>query len=321
MKSLTLTAFLATLAVTPAAAAPEWPQAEVDKVIEIVKARVHDYLIECVEGHGTKVRYETSQSDLNKDGVNEVFVRLSVAEYGKHATLCFGRSGTELHMASYDPATGWKHQFGGDMAEPIYHKSETDWPDVEMAGAGFCYPIERYHNGAYGLWKVCDGNTQIYAEDASWLEPGMFVPRSVKATPASLISGDQPRAPIHVDDMSGHEFMHNGSLMSVDSERGLIIYKEPKPSIADVVRPGDVLVEAEEGWDMYDINEKIVGTAFVFKKGCQPVGYRVSGGVGGSWHTVELYGEAPVRKKGSCDVVGMTKKGSNANLVFESVMD
>jgi hypothetical protein len=320
MLRASLAATLIALASSPAISA-DWPQADVDKAIAVVDT--NEYLTECVRSAGTEIEFLVDQKDLNKDGVNELIVHSHSKELGNGSSVCFGRAGSEIHLLISDGAGGWKHQFGFDMSELEYHKSETEWPDIEFVGPGFCFPIWRYHEGSYGMWKVCDDNDKlIYADAAPWIKEGA-VPSGVQKTASASgkLPAGQPEAPIHTDDLSGPEFMHNGSVMAVDHERGLIIYSDPKASLSDVVRAGDVLFQADKPWDMYVIGEKISGTAFVFKKGCKPVGYRVEGGVGQSWHTVELRGEAPVRKKGSCDIAGLTKKGSNANLKFESVID
>jgi len=315
-------ALLALVLMSSSTHAADWPQADVDEAIRMIDDG--GSLAECVKDSGTELAFYPKQIDLNKDGTNELVVTVHAKELGNGASFCFGRSGSEVHLLISDGSGGWKHQFGFDMSEPVYHKSETAWPDIEFAGAGFCFPIWRYHDGAYGMWRVCDDNNKlIYADVAPWIKEGAVpsgLPRATSAS-AGKVPKSQPAAWIHEEDLSGIEFMHNGSLMSVDHERGLIIYKEPKESIASVVRPGDVLFEAESPWDMYDTSARLVGNAFVFKKGCRPKAYRVEGGVGQTWHTVELKGEAPVWKKGSCEIAGLTKKGGNANLKFESVMD
>lgn len=304
--------------ISTSASAADWPKPDVDKALAIV-AKSEGSTAECLRD--TKLDFNVKQIDLNKDGVNELIVTTSPARLGDGQTACFGQSGSNVHLLISDGSGGWKYQFGFDMSELVLHESKTEWPDLEFAGAGFCFPIWRYYQGAYSYWKVCDGNKLIYADAAPWIKKDAVPSGVEKSAGKSQVSKSQPEAWLHVDDLSGVEFMHNDSVMAVDPDRGLIIYKEPKASIADVVRPGDVLFQAEQPWDMYDTSKKIIGNAFVFKKGCKPSGYRVEGGLVQSWHTLELRGEAPVRKKGSCDIAGLTKKGSNANLRFESVMD
>jgi hypothetical protein len=303
------------------AMATDWPKGDVDKGLAIID-KAEAGMTECLQGAGTKIAYDVKQVDLNKDGVNELVVTAFPDVLANGSSTCFGPSGSDVHLLISDGSGGWKQQFGVDMAELVYHPSNTEWPDLEFSGNASCFPIWRYYEGAYSYWKVCDGNKLIYADAAPWIKEGA-VPSGVtkKSADKGGVSKDQPAAWRHEDDLVGAEFMHNGSLMSIDHKRGLIIYKEPKASIRDVVRPGDVLVEAQAPWDANDTSARIVANAWVFKKGCKPVGYNVEGGLSQSWHTVVLRGEAPVWKKGSCEISGLTKKGSNAELRFESVED
>lgn len=313
------------------ALAATWPQSEVDKAVAIVKASAPE---ECVQSAGTEIAYDVEQIDLNKDGLDELVVTARAKELGQGATACFGRSGQEVHLLiPKGKDGGWDYQFGFEMQEFVYHQSNTEWPDIEFSGAGFCFPIWRYHEGAYGMWKVCDDDRLIYADVAPWIKEGA-VPRDAGKSLAEQASTQNPseqklsartrkagEAYMHETDLSGPEFWHNDSLMVVDPKRGMIIYKEPKPSIRGVVKPGDVLFYSEMPWDMYDSSATISGTAWVFKKGCDPVGYRVQGGLRKTWHTLVLRGEAPVRKKGSCEIAGLSKTSGNAELVFESDLD
>ncbi|EJC80189.1 hypothetical protein Rleg4DRAFT_1803 [Rhizobium leguminosarum bv. trifolii WSM2297] len=307
------------LAVLPAHAfATDWSQADVDKALVIID-KAESGMSECLHSAGTKIAYDIKQIDLNKDGVNELVVTAYPDVLANGSSTCFGPSGSDVHLLISDGAGGWKHEFGFDMTELVPHESNTEWPDLEFSMSASCFPIWRYYQGSYAMWKVCDGNKLIYADVAPWIKEGA-VPRDAGAEKQAS-SKKQPSAYVHEGDLSGAEFDHNGSLMAVDPKRGLIIYKEPKASIRDVVKPGDVLVMAEKPWDMYDTNARIVGTSWVFKKGCAPVGYRVEGGLGQSWHTIVLRGEAPVRKKGTCEVAGLSKTSANAELRFENVED
>ena len=107
-------------------------------------------------------------------------------------------------------------------------------------------------------------------------------------------------------------FTHNGSLMEVfiHADEVTISYARPKSSLRRLgVRPGTVLFQGG-----YTRNG-IAGTAYVFRSGCQPAGYAVSGpdlrGQG-----IVLSGAAPVRPKGSCRVTGYTRNSGNARLEF-----
>ena len=111
-------------------------------------------------------------------------------------------------------------------------------------------------------------------------------------------------------------FFHNGSEMMLFPNHGIIAYKQPKDSIADVVHEADILFSGK-------INKAgVVGTAFVFKKGCPALPYRVTG----AGYSLEgknapsvlvLRGQAPVHARNSCAVVGTMANGANNVLRFE----
>jgi hypothetical protein len=89
----------------------------------------------------------------------------------------------------------------------------------------------------------------------------------------------------------------------------IIVYSEPKPSIAGTVKPETVLFR---GWVVP--NEWLSGVAYTFKKGCDPAPYLVTGQDNGSFE-LTLRGKAPVRE--GCKVIGYSDKGSNSTLVFQ----
>lgn len=111
-------------------------------------------------------------------------------------------------------------------------------------------------------------------------------------------------------------FDHNGSAMVVNPAAGSIVYRDPKKSIAGTIKPGTLLFRANAPWDPYDDKVVVKGIAYVFKKGCKPAPYEVSGRQEG-WHTLLLKGAAPVRAKNGCNVVGYKMNG-NSTLKFVS---
>ncbi|MCE1236450.1 MAG: hypothetical protein LWW93_08840 [Hyphomicrobiales bacterium] len=105
---------------------------------------------------------------------------------------------------------------------------------------------------------------------------------------------------------------HNGSTMAVSFADGVIVYSDPRAGLAGMVRPGDVVFRGkmrEEG--------RIVGTAYVFKRGCAPAPYAVEGREANQ--TIVLTGSAPIRGKG-CEILGRSSSSPNARLVFHSMM-
>jgi len=106
---------------------------------------------------------------------------------------------------------------------------------------------------------------------------------------------------------------HNGSTMLISEKGGRIVYEEPKASIAGTIKKGTTLFEGR-----FD-GKRIVGTAYVFKKGCEPAPYAVTGRMGdnpGNFGSrIVLTGAAPKRDPASCAIVGTT--GAHSRLVFE----
>ena len=130
------------------------------------------------------------------------------------------------------------------------------------------------------------------------------VAQRAAAPAAATADGDEPSPFIGAD--------HNGSLMEMAGNR--IIYAQPKPSLRDVVKPGTVLVEGR--WN----GEAFEGTAYAFKKGCEPASYRVSGRTiqrNGQLDLV-LRGAGPLRQ--GCEVVSYSETSPHARLVFEKIM-
>ncbi len=106
------------------------------------------------------------------------------------------------------------------------------------------------------------------------------------------------------------EYMgHNRSTVFHHEKHHVIVYAEPKPSIAATIKPDTVLFR---GWHVP--NEWLSGVAYTFKKGCDPAPYLVSGHYQGGLK-LTLTGKAPVRE--GCKVIGYSDKSPNASLVFD----
>ena len=107
---------------------------------------------------------------------------------------------------------------------------------------------------------------------------------------------------------------HNGSLMKMAFEHGLIVYEEPKVSLNGLARKGTVLFRGQP----FKEGGKLSGTAYAFKQGCPPAPYQVTGGYSKDRATVTLRGAGPVRE--GCRVVGLSSKSPHSVLVFRSLM-
>ncbi len=104
---------------------------------------------------------------------------------------------------------------------------------------------------------------------------------------------------------------HNGSemLWQANGDTRVISYLNPRSGLP--VAPGTVLFEGERDGDVMQ------GYARIFRDGCEPALYWVSGIVASETHVV-LRGAAPVRAEGnSCEVVGYDPRSGNSILVFD----
>lgn len=107
---------------------------------------------------------------------------------------------------------------------------------------------------------------------------------------------------------------HNGStvLWYSNGNYRKVTYYNPRRGLS--VGPGTVLFEGQRN------GNEIYGTAYVFKRGCQPAGYGVRGYVDPSRQThVVLYGSAPIRQRGGCAVVGYNPQSGNSRLEFNFI--
>jgi hypothetical protein len=102
---------------------------------------------------------------------------------------------------------------------------------------------------------------------------------------------------------------HNGSMVELTrSNQGLveIRYREPRKALQ--IQPNTLLFEGK------DVDGTLTGSAYEFKTGCSPAGYRVTGrrqnGV------LVLEGSAPHRDKSSCRVISTLANSKNAKLEF-----
>lgn len=117
--------------------------------------------------------------------------------------------------------------------------------------------------------------------------------------------------------LDGSLWDHNGSAMVLEQSAGRMVYDEPKAAITGTVRRGTVLFEGRFS------GKRINGTAYVFKKGCEPAPYPVSGVMEnnprGFGSRIVLTGPAPRRDRNSCAIIGTT--GAHSRLVFEEMGD
>ncbi|WP_159981523.1 MULTISPECIES: hypothetical protein [unclassified Novosphingobium] len=81
--------------------------------------------------------------DLNGDGRPEVVLT-------EGSTYCFGNTGTGFKLLSKQADGTWKLITESEgIATFLATKGAGGWPDIEIGGPGFCFPVERWNGRAY----------------------------------------------------------------------------------------------------------------------------------------------------------------------------
>ncbi|MCY1416981.1 hypothetical protein D3C76_538740 [compost metagenome] len=85
--------------------------------------------------------------DLNGDG----HVEAVITEGG---TFCYGHTGTGYSVVSQQANGSWKLITSGTgMPSFLSTKGVGGWPDIEVGGPGFCFPVERWDGRQYVLQR------------------------------------------------------------------------------------------------------------------------------------------------------------------------
>ncbi|WP_114946504.1 hypothetical protein [Microvirga calopogonii] len=284
--------------------------ADRDAAIKVAKAHTLDGYIQCGKEMGRPVVLDPEPMDLNGDGVEEVMI---TARHEDGGAGCFGRVGVSKTLMIKTKSGEWKANLGY-LSDPITVMPEKSggFPDLELGGPGFCHPIWRWNGAEYDLYRRCVDGKLVMAPDFKSAVPG------TKASAAA-----PTKAARYEDLMIWKEdivYLHNGSMMHVNKGAGEIRYYEPKSSISGTVQQGTVLFRGEfknaPGLEARGIAE---GTAYVFKKGCEPAPYPVSGTYNS--YSITLKGAAPKRAKDSCAILEATKSSPHSVLKFETPSD
>lgn len=88
-----------------------------------------------------------SRQDLNGDGRPEAIVT-------EGGTYCFGNTGTGFWLVSQQADGSWK-LITNDIGIPEFQKTKgvDGWPDIEIGGPGFCFPVQRWNGKSYVLQR------------------------------------------------------------------------------------------------------------------------------------------------------------------------
>lgn len=85
--------------------------------------------------------------DLNGDGRLEAVVT-------EGSVFCFGDTETGYSLVSKQSDGSWKLITGGPgMPNFLDTRGVDGWPDIEVGGPGFCFPVERWNGKAYALHR------------------------------------------------------------------------------------------------------------------------------------------------------------------------
>ena len=83
--------------------------------------------------------------DLNGDGRPE-------AVAGEGGAICYGMTGMHFWLVSKQANGSWKLMHDATaMPDFLATKGVGGWPDIQMGGPGFCFPVWRWNGAAYKL--------------------------------------------------------------------------------------------------------------------------------------------------------------------------
>lgn len=83
--------------------------------------------------------------DLNGDGQPEAILT-------EGSVVCFGQANTGYWLVSKQANGSWKLITSGEgVMRVLPTRGVGNWPDLEIGGPGFCFPVERWNGRAYVL--------------------------------------------------------------------------------------------------------------------------------------------------------------------------
>lgn len=92
----------------------------------------------------TGARIETA-ADINGDGLPDAVI----VEDG---SFCYGHTGVGYAVVSKLASGGWRLMSQGPgMAMFLDSRGADGWPDLQVGGPGFCFPVERWDGKQYAL--------------------------------------------------------------------------------------------------------------------------------------------------------------------------
>lgn len=95
------------------------------------------------------VQPDTEAVDLNGDRQPEVFVQV--------VSSCYGAAGSQLTLLIKDKLGHWQSNFGFPAGGyKLLGAKNKGYPDIEIGGPGFCFPVWRWDGNHYAIYKRCD---------------------------------------------------------------------------------------------------------------------------------------------------------------------
>jgi hypothetical protein len=99
----------------------------------------------------------SSAADVNGDGLPEAVIT-------ETSSFCFGMTGMGYSLVSKQKDGSWKVLSGGPGIPTFLESKGADgWPDIEVGGPGFCFPVLRWNGTEYKVdrhqyqGKLCQG--------------------------------------------------------------------------------------------------------------------------------------------------------------------
>ncbi|MEO8411507.1 MAG: hypothetical protein ABI478_13145 [Propionivibrio sp.] len=85
--------------------------------------------------------------DLNGDGLPEAVIT-------EGGTYCYGNTAAGYSLVSKQPNGSWKLITNGTgIISFLNTRGSSGWPDIEIGGPGFCFPVERWNGRQYALHR------------------------------------------------------------------------------------------------------------------------------------------------------------------------
>lgn len=85
--------------------------------------------------------------DINGDGRPEAVIT-------EGGTFCYGNTGAGYSLVSKQASGSWKLITNGTgILNFLTTKGTGGWPDIEIGGPGFCFPVERWNGKKYVLQR------------------------------------------------------------------------------------------------------------------------------------------------------------------------